>query len=106
MGMIGRLTGTGVVLMLMIGLTTGCQPAPAALPLANASQTADQMPRITAADLKKRIDAGESIVIADTRAPVSFQSEHVSGAVNAPYADEKQDYRQLPKDRFVALYCT
>jgi hypothetical protein len=106
MGMIGMLTRAGLVLTLMTGLTASCQPGPATLPLANAAQTADQMPRITAADLKKRIDAGEPIVIADTRAAAQFQTERIQGAVNVPYSDPTADFSQLPKDRFVALYCT
>jgi hypothetical protein len=107
MRMIRRLGRAGAVLALAISLGTGCQPVSASnAPLATAQMTADEMPRISAVDLKKRIAGGESIVIVDTRGAPSFQDERVKGAVNYPFGVTGQDFSQLPKDRFIALYCT
>lgn len=105
-----RLGGASAPLILAIVLGTACQsvavPSGAALPLSTATMSADEMPRVNALDLKKHIDRGEPILIVDTRAPASFAKEHVTGAVNVPYGAEGQDFSQLPKDRFIALYCT
>jgi outer membrane lipoprotein SlyB len=107
MQMIRQLGRVGAILALTMALGTACQPDGNLTPaLVNASMTAEQMPRISATDLKTRLDSGESIVIVDVRAPSSFLAERVKGAVNAPYSIEGQDFSQLPKDRFVALYCT
>lgn len=96
--------------LLALALTLGCQPvvitSSSGLPLATATMTVEQMPRISAADLKAHLDRGEPIQLVDTRSAASFAIEHIAGAVNAPYGVEGEDYSQLPKDRFVALYCT
>jgi rhodanese-related sulfurtransferase len=60
----------------------------------------------SAADLKKRIDGGETITIVDTRGATSFAQEHIKGAINVPVDQIEQNLAKLPKDQTIALYCT
>lgn len=64
--------------------------------------------RITPEELKKKIDAGEDLVIVDLRHSVDFEAEPetIPGAMHldAKELEEKNDH--LPHDREVILYCT
>jgi membrane protein DedA with SNARE-associated domain len=64
--------------------------------------------RITVEELKKKIDAGEELVIVDLRHSMDFEAdpETIPGAfrMDAKELEEKDD--RLPRDREVILYCT
>jgi membrane protein DedA with SNARE-associated domain len=64
--------------------------------------------RITADELKKKIDSGEELVIVDLRHSMDFEAEPetIPGAfrMDAKELEEKND--RLPRDREVILYCT
>ena len=64
--------------------------------------------RITADELKKKIDSGEALVIVDLRHSMDFEAEPetIPGAfrMDAKELEEKND--RLPRDREVILYCT
>lgn len=64
--------------------------------------------RITAEELKQKMDAGEEVVIVDLRHPVDFEADPhtIPGAfrIDAKELEEKDD--RLPRDREVILYCT
>lgn len=64
--------------------------------------------RITVAELKKKIDEGEDLVIVDLRHSLDFEAdpETIPGAfrMDATELQEKND--RLPRDREVILYCT
>jgi membrane protein DedA with SNARE-associated domain len=64
--------------------------------------------RVTVDELKKKIDAGEELVIVDLRHSVDFEAdpETIPGAfrMDAKELEEKND--RLPRDREVILYCT
>jgi membrane protein DedA with SNARE-associated domain len=64
--------------------------------------------RITAEELKAKIDAGEDLVIVDLRHSLDFEAdpETIPGAfrMDAKELEEKND--RLPRDREVILYCT
>jgi membrane protein DedA with SNARE-associated domain len=64
--------------------------------------------RITAEELKRKIDAGEELVIVDLRHSVDFEADPhtIPGAfrIDAKELEEKDD--RLPRDRDVILYCT
>jgi membrane protein DedA with SNARE-associated domain len=64
--------------------------------------------RITADELKEKIDSGEDLVIVDLRHSVDFEAdpETIPGAfrMDARELEEKND--RLPRDREVILYCT
>ena len=64
--------------------------------------------RITAEELKQKMDAGEDVVIVDLRHSVDFEADPhtIPGAfrIDAKELEEKDD--RLPRDREVILYCT
>jgi membrane protein DedA with SNARE-associated domain len=64
--------------------------------------------RITAEELKQKLDAGEDVVIVDLRHSVDFEADPhtIPGAfrMDAKELEEKDD--PLPRDREVILYCT
>jgi membrane protein DedA with SNARE-associated domain len=64
--------------------------------------------RITAEELKNKIDSGEELVIVDLRHSLDFEAapEIIPGAlhIDAKELQEKND--RLPRDREVILYCT
>jgi membrane protein DedA with SNARE-associated domain len=64
--------------------------------------------RISAEELKGKIDAGEELVIVDLRHALDFEAdpETIPGAfrMDAKELEEKND--RLPRDRDVILYCT
>ena len=67
-----------------------------------------EAPRITADDLKRRMDAGEDFTVIDVRNPQAWSESDVMlpGAVRVPF-DEYQSYlNQIPKNRPVVTYCT
>jgi membrane protein DedA with SNARE-associated domain len=64
--------------------------------------------RITADELKSKIDSGEDLVIVDLRHSLDFEAdpETIPGAfrMDAKELEDKDD--RLPRDREVILYCT
>jgi membrane protein DedA with SNARE-associated domain len=63
--------------------------------------------RISVDELKRKIDAGEDLVIVDLRHSIDFEAnpETIPGAVHLDVARlEERD--RLPRDRDVVLYCT
>lgn len=64
--------------------------------------------RITAEELKEKLDSGEELVIVDLRHSLDFEAEPetIPGAfrMDAKELEEKND--RLPQDREVILYCT
>jgi hypothetical protein len=63
--------------------------------------------RISVDELKKKIDAGEEVVIVDLRHSVDFEAnpETIPGALHLD-AKELEAHDRLPRDRDVILYCT
>ena len=89
--------------MLLIGLLalSACGSSAAQTP-----QSKDQVPRISAEVLKKRLDSGESILIVDSRSPGEFQTRHIAGAISVPYGEVESRLAELPKDQEIVFYCT
>ncbi len=64
--------------------------------------------RITAEELKQKIDAGEELVIVDLRHSVDFEADPhtIPGAFRMDAIDLEDKDDRLPRDRDVILYCT
>lgn len=93
------------------------QAAPAAKASQGASASAkDELPfpkapRITAEEVERRIKNKEEVVIVDTDDSISYDAEHIQGAVNIVY-DPTTDARAeddtlsaLPGDKLIVFYC-
>ena len=64
--------------------------------------------RITADELKRKLDAGEELVIVDLRHSMDFEAEPetIPGAFRMDAKELEENNDRLPRDREVILYCT
>jgi membrane protein DedA with SNARE-associated domain len=64
--------------------------------------------RITPAELKRKLDAGEAMMIVDLRHPLDFRADPmmVPGAVHLSPEELERRSQEIPRDRDVILYCT
>lgn len=60
---------------------------------------------ITPEQLKKRIDAGEDVVIIDVRNPNEFQICRIPGTKLIPLPDLPNRFQEVPKGREVVVHC-
>ncbi|MFL6211891.1 MAG: rhodanese-like domain-containing protein [Pyrinomonadaceae bacterium] len=86
------------------GPTPGVATAPPAVPAAPA-QPADDVRRITVAELKQALDAQQAVVI-DVRGDAAFKTGHIHGAQMIPGAEIDKHAAELPKDKLIVTYCS
>ncbi len=60
---------------------------------------------ITAVELKKKLDAGETPFILDVREPNEFQINRIEGATLIPLGELPRRYQELPRDREIVAQC-
>ncbi len=57
-------------------------------------------------DLKIALEAGENIVVIDTRSPKAFAHEHIPGAINIPHRSmSPETTTPLDKAALIVTYC-
>jgi len=63
--------------------------------------------RISASDLKERLDRGDTIAIVDLRGDISYHGDgvKVAGAIWIPPDDFEERYTEIPPGRPVVMYC-
>jgi rhodanese-related sulfurtransferase len=68
----------------------------------------DTLPTITADELLRKIEEGDSFVLVDALPPMSYAHSHLPGAINLPPAvDEALVARRIPhSDTVIVVYCT
>lgn len=64
--------------------------------------------RISVAELRQRMNAGEPFVFIDTRNPQAWGESDVKipGALRIPVAEAEQHLTEVPQDRAIVTYCT
>jgi rhodanese-related sulfurtransferase len=64
--------------------------------------------RITAPELKERLDRGDRVVIVDLRSDLSYHVDgvKVAGAIWIPPDEFEERYVEIPSGFPVAMYCT
>ncbi len=64
--------------------------------------------RITPEEVKKKLDAGEDILIVDLRDAVEFEIDPytIPGAFHISMEELESQYQQIPHDREIVLFCT
>jgi membrane protein DedA with SNARE-associated domain len=64
--------------------------------------------RITPEELKRKLDAGEDVVIVDLRHSLDFEAKPhiIPGAFHMEASDLDEMHGEIPRDRDVVLYCT
>lgn len=67
-----------------------------------------RLARITPEELRKKIEAGEELVVVDLRHSLSFAAdpETIPGARHMDPQELEQRHEEIPRDRDVVLYCT
>jgi 3-mercaptopyruvate sulfurtransferase SseA len=65
----------------------------------------DDARRITAEELYKMYEQ-KSVLIVDTRNDAAFKQSHIKGAILIPSNEVASRLGELPKDKFIATYCT
>ena len=65
-------------------------------------------PRITAEELKKRMEAGEDFTFLDTRNPQAWAQSDVKlpEAIRFPLDKSEENLATIPKDKPIVTYCT
>ena len=64
--------------------------------------------RITPAELRQRIDAGDPVMIVDLRQSLDFEADPgvIPGALHLTPDEIERRAAEIPRDRDVVLYCT
>ena len=88
-----------VGLVLLQSSSLGGQSAPRVL----ASE--DQVQRITPADSKAMLDAGDALLF-DTRSRGAYDTSHAAGALSLPEEEAEALIGTVPRDKDIILYCT
>jgi 3-mercaptopyruvate sulfurtransferase SseA len=63
------------------------------------------VPRISPADTKAKLDSGLAVVV-DVRAAQYYQAAHIDGALSIPLGQLEAGQHQLPKNAEIITYCT
>jgi len=101
----------GIVLVTTLLVACGVTSvfvAPTATPAATPEppKSKSEVPRISAEELKDRLDNGEEILIVDSRATSLFETRHIAGAISVPSFEVESHLDELPRDQEIVFYCT
>ena len=66
---------------------------------------ADEVPRITAADVKTELE-NKTAVLIDVRGENAYKAGHIKGAKMILYTEIGNHIDELPKDKKIITYCT
>ena len=86
---------------------TGVPEPPAPTPTPTGGQvptTKSEVPRISAEELKARLDSGEAILVVDSRSPAEFETLHIAGAISVPSNEVDSRLGELPRDQEIVFY--
>jgi Rhodanese-like domain len=63
---------------------------------------------LSVAQLKRKLDLGEDVVIVDVRQPGGYLDYPyaIPGSVSMPPAQLPERYEELPRDKLIITYCT
>ena len=67
-----------------------------------------EVTRVTADEVKERMDRGEQFTFVDTRNPQAWGEAETKlpGAIRVPAGEVEQHLGEIPRDRVVITYCT
>ena len=69
-------------------------------------QSQDDVPRISAQELKNRLDRGDEILVVDARSAGEYAERHVEGAISVPLGELESRLDEFPRDQEIVFYCT
>jgi len=62
--------------------------------------------QLSAEEMHVMVTKGKGIILVDVRAPREYEGGHIKGAINIPVADLRTRYRELDKNKPIALICS
>ena len=92
-----------IIAFIAVLLTAACQRAASSEYTKYESDAA--VPRISAEDAKKEVDAGTAIFV-DSRGQAAYDQEHLPGAMVLTMTDDESKYSTLPKGKKIIVYCS
>ncbi|MSP11941.1 MAG: rhodanese-like domain-containing protein [Chloroflexi bacterium] len=102
-----------IAVLMLAGLLAACGTT--AMPFTASGQNASAKPapnfpddgkRYVNIDLvKKEYDRGADFVLLDARPKPNYNLDHIKNAVNLPFNEMADRYKELPKDKWVVAYC-
>jgi len=94
-------------LVLLFLPAAACRPrAPAAIGEGEVPTKRAEVPRITPAELKARLDTREKIVIVDARPLRAYNVRHIADAISVPLQEVEERADELPRNHTIVFYCT
>ncbi len=72
---------------------------------ADALTRKEELPQISATDLKEKLSKPDAPLLVDVRTPTEWRNGHVDGARHLSLALFAERYHELPKDRSIAIIC-
>ena len=60
--------------------------------------------RVSVDEVKRRLDAGDPMLIVDVRSPEAFAASHIAGALSVPLGAILDRTHAFPRDREIFLY--
>jgi len=96
-----RLSSLGIVLALVLLAACGSPVSP---PTSGVPTTAEAVPRISAEELKERLDAGSGVIVVDARPYEDYKVRHISDAISMPLAEVSARYDELPRTEEIVFY--
>ncbi len=61
--------------------------------------------KISAEELKKKMERGEDILVIDVLSEESYRNRHLPGALNIPYKEIARRKDEIDADKEVIVYC-
>ena len=93
-----------VLAVMCVSMMVGCKEDPV-VEYRKYANDAD-VPRISAADAKKDVDAGIAVIV-DSRGDAAFLAEHIKGSISVPSAAMvKERLSEIPKGKKIIVYCS
>jgi predicted sulfurtransferase len=73
--------------------------------LVRAAGAPAETPRVAPEEAVKMAAKGQAVIV-DVRAKSDYDLEHAEGAVSIPLNELEARMAELPKDKYIAAYCT
>jgi hypothetical protein len=88
----------GLLLALLVVLA-GCGTSTPQTP-----QNEAEVPRISPAQLKERLDGGEDVLVVDARSADQYAAHHIPGSISVPLPQVEARLGEFPRDKEVVFY--
>jgi 3-mercaptopyruvate sulfurtransferase SseA len=88
-----------VPMMAMIALSVFAAEPSLPYPADPETRKAIGAQEMTAAELKKKVDAGEPVLVIEVRDTSAYEKETIPGAIHIPFAHLQEALKEIPEDR-------